>query len=64
MLNPNDDPYAKNRFDQLSHLALTNHNVSVMLDTFERAIYLATNVPSKLPFKIHESFKIIRDKLT
>jgi len=64
MLNPNDDPYAKNRFDQLSHLALSNHNVSVMLDTFESAIYLATNVPSKLPFKIHDTLEIIRDKLT
>ena len=57
MLNPNDDPYAENRFDQLSHLALANHNVNVMLDTFERANYIAcieyVQLPEELKYLVH-----------
>jgi len=63
MLNPNDKPYAKNRFDQLSHLALANHNVNVMLDAFERANYIATAMQSKLPYQIADTLRLIRAEL-
>jgi hypothetical protein len=63
MLNPNDDPYAKNRFDQLSHFALANHNVNVMLDAFERANYIATAIQSKLPYQVADTLRLIRAEL-
>ena len=63
MLNSRDELYNPNKFDQVSHSILANHNVYVMLDTFERANWIAVNEPHALPQQITDTIQMIRTEL-
>jgi len=62
-LNVRGELYNPNKFDQLSHVVLANHNVYIMLDAFERANWLAQHEPERLPEEVKANIKIIRTEL-
>jgi len=63
MLNVKKDLFNPNKFDQLSHVVLANHNVYVMLDAFERANLIAMYQPKQLPVNISSRLEFIRGEL-
>ena len=62
-LNVRSELYNPNKFDQVSHVVLANHNVYVMLDGFERANWLAEHETEKLPAEIKANIDMIRKEL-
>lgn len=63
ILNARDELYIPNKFDQVSHSVLANHNVYVMLNTFERANWIAANKPNALPPQVINTIQLIRREL-
>ena len=62
-LNVRSELYNPNKFDQLSHVVIANHNVCIMLDAFERANWLAHHEPDLLPVEIKANIELIRKEL-
>ena len=62
-LNVRSELYNPNKFDQVSHVVVANHNVYVMLDVFERANWLAQHEPERLPAEVKANIKVIRTEL-
>jgi hypothetical protein len=62
-LNVRSELYNPNKFDQVSHVVLANHNVYVMLDAFERANWLAEHEHERLPAEVRANIDMIRKEL-
>ena len=62
-LNVRSELYNPNKFDQLSHVVIANHNVYIMLDAFERANWLAQHELERLPEQLKANVDLITKEL-
>ena len=62
-LNVRGELYNPNKFDQVSHVVIANHNVYIMLYAFERANWLAQHEPERLPAEVRANVDLIRQEL-